>query len=114
MNGETRESFDVAGFTEHIEDHTQHFKHADQIEVVVEATNGATLTSDATSSGYVIDLTPPAIDYLKDHPQNLHYQTSNTEMYGAWKFDDDESGITEYKYRILGSLRFNWVDSNDA
>ena len=102
VNGEERETFGRSGDTKHIEDHTQHFQHGDEIEVVVEAENGATLTSDATSSGYVIDLTPPVIDYLKDHPQDLKYQTSDSEVFAAWQFHDDESGIIEYKYRILG------------
>ena len=72
------------------------------LKVTVEATNGATLKNETTSSGYTIDLTSPRVHYVRDHPHDLHYQSSDDEMYAAWFFDDPESGIVEYKYRVLG------------
>ena len=68
----------------------------------MEATNGATLKNESTSTGYVVDLTPPRVLYLKDHPHNLHYQQSDTQIYAAWQFEDPESGISEYRYRVIG------------
>ena len=73
----------------------------------MEATNRATLKNETTSSGYTIDLTAPRVHYVKDHPHDLHYQASDDQMYAAWLFDDPESGIVEYKYRVLGE----YIDS---
>ena len=62
------------------------------------------MKNESTSTGYVVDLTPPRVVYVRDHPHNLHYQTSDTEMYAAWLFEDPESGVVEYRYRVIGEI----------
>ena len=39
--------------------------------------------------------------YLTDHPEDLLYQSSKSELYAAWQFRDPESGIATYGMRIL-------------
>lgn len=74
------------------------------MQVTVDSENGATLHNESKSTGYVIDLTPPDVVYLKDHPENLRYQTSDSQMYAHWQFEDEESDVLEYRMRIIGEL----------
>lgn len=79
------------------------------VQVSVEATNGATRKNISTSSGYTVDLTPPEVIYVKDHPRGLHFQTNDHSIFAAWKFADEESQLASYQMRILQVVASNKI-----
>ncbi|XP_033747032.1 uncharacterized protein LOC117332256 [Pecten maximus] len=74
--------------------------HRDEVEFVVTAANGAGLTVDVTSDGFLVDHTPPLMDHIYDTETRNHYQNFNDHLDVSWLFEDGDSGIKEYRYFI--------------
>ena len=74
--------------------HTFSLSNGDMITVTVEAVNGAGLSANASSDGYIIDLTPPQTTFLYDGVSDDIDYSIDASTYGAnWMGYDDESDI---------------------
>ena len=102
----------LPGIATSISDYSFHFAHNDRVTVKVEAINGASKRAASFSNGYLVDLTPAALEYLYDSKTGFAYQTSNTELYAHWLYSDPESGILKYQMKIeeyyAGSSKKIW------
>ena len=95
-----------------ISDYSFHFAHSDRVQVKVEAVNGASKRAASFSNGYLVDLTPAALEYLHDSKTGFAYQTSDNELYVHWLYSDPESNILKYQMKIeeyyAGNIRKIW------
>jgi len=76
----------------------------DRIFVQIDAVNGAGLVTAVNSSGVIIDLTPPQLDYIVDGldpSSDLQYQTSSTSIATMWQVRDNQSGILQIEGAIF-------------
>lgn len=80
------------------------FANGDRIFVRIDAVNGAGLVTAVNSSGVIIDLTPPQLDYIVDGldpSSDLQYQTSSTSIATTWQVRDNQSGILQIEGAIF-------------
>jgi len=80
------------------------FANGDRIFVQIDAVNGAGLVTAVNSSGVIIDLTPPQLDYIVDGldpSSDLQYQTSSTSIATTWQVRDNQSGILQIEGAIF-------------
>ena len=82
------------------EDHSFTMKHLDRVDVVVTATNGAELTVDVTSDGFLVDLTPPVVQFVRDSYEETGFQSTDTSLQLSWLFSDSESHISQYRLSV--------------
>ena len=78
--------------------------NGDFIHIVVEAFNTAGLSTTASSNGYIIDLTPPLVDYLIDgiDPNNdIAYMSTINSLSAIWSSYDHESNITQTELAVF-------------
>ena len=90
------------------EDRTISLKHNDIVYYAVRGINGAELSATAESNGMLVDHTSPTLMYISDSENGQRYQSSNTSMHLRWKFEDEESGIIEYRsiiYETKGGIK---------
>ncbi|XP_064646638.1 uncharacterized protein LOC135499666 isoform X2 [Lineus longissimus] len=95
--------FDPAGVTGFQWGHF-HLRHKDQVRSTIQVTNGARNAAKLTTNGYLVDLTPPELDYIfdgKSPRKDISFQTSDTEMGVNYQFHDDESGIDHYRVLLF-------------
>ena len=64
---------DVGNYSE-FEKHTFNLQHKEYVTIRVEAINGATRRNHSITDGYLVDRTPPNMDYLKDTENGYKYQ----------------------------------------
>ena len=111
INTELKGSFEVR--TNHnFEDKTISLEHKDRVYFTVHGINGAGLGIAADSNGFLVDHTPPIMTKLSDTENDTPYQSDRTTMHIRWSFEDDESGIKEYRTIIYetkeGSKQHFW------
>ncbi|XP_061197209.1 uncharacterized protein LOC133205414 [Saccostrea echinata] len=99
VNGEKRRSF-VAGLSTTFKDFSMSFLQGDHVKSQVTARNRAGLESSITSSGFIVDLSPPVIQFIYSAKDGRKYQTDNSSLSLSWLFIDPESGIKMYRYTI--------------
>lgn len=99
INSEFIKTFGVNTHKEFV-DLSISMKHLDTVDFSLKGTNGAGLSVEVKSDGFLVDHTPPNMDYLLDTPDGSKYQSSKEQLNIKWKFDDTDSGIKEYRYFI--------------
>ena len=99
VNGEHRRTFD-AGQENSLLDNSMSFKHMDNVYNQITAENGAELTIEGESNGFMVDLTPPVTMFVKDSNSHTGYQSNNAALDVSWNFEDAESKVVEYRYFI--------------
>jgi hypothetical protein len=104
INNEEVRTFD-AGISTSFKDFSMTFHQGDHVKTRVSATNGAGLVSSVTSSGFIIDLTPPVVQFIYASKEGKKYQTDNSTLNLSWRFTDPESGMKLYRYRIYDSYQ---------
>ena len=79
------------------------FSNGDFIFAIVEGFNFVGVSVNSSSDGYVIDITPPLIEYLFDgtSSHDLAYQSSTTSLSASWFAYDFESKIEKIKVAIF-------------
>ena len=85
------------------------FTTGDQVRVVVDAFNGAGVSTSVESSGVTIDLTPPTLTHLLNGPQGgsldeYQYHSNASALFVNWGVGDDESGVAEARLRVLMAM----------
>ena len=87
--------------------HDFDLQHGHRYRVMLEAMNGAHSSTIVNTSGVVVDLTPPRLEYLgvgaKAKDKKLYFK-SKTAFSANWKFSDGESGILGYEWRVYEEL----------
>ena len=76
-------------------------KHGQEFFVSISVTNKAGLSARATSSGTIIDITPPTTGEVLDGQgvDDIDYQTVTSTVFSSWfDFDDDTSDISFYQW----------------
>jgi len=69
--------------------------------LTVRATNGAGLSTVASSNGFVADGSAPANQFVYDGiGGDIAFQTAKTSLSAEWSFSDAESGIAQYDWAI--------------
>ncbi|KAJ8312545.1 hypothetical protein KUTeg_009918 [Tegillarca granosa] len=99
INREFIKTFSV-NVQEEFFDHSISMKHLDTVDFSLKGTNGAGLSVVVNSDGFLIDHTPPDMDFLHDTADGSRYQSSKDKLNLKWKFDDSDSGIKEYRFFI--------------
>jgi hypothetical protein len=92
-------SFNV-GNQKALHDLSMSFSQGDHIHSHITAFNGAGLLASLTSSGFVIDLTPPIVKYIHDTEDGKQFQSNSHTIIYSWNFIDPESGIKEYRLTV--------------
>ncbi|XP_069134862.1 uncharacterized protein [Argopecten irradians] len=114
INSKHIQTFEVDDLTQFTE-RSIAMNHRDEVEFVVTAENGAGLTVEVTSDGFIVDHTTPIMHYLHDTETGHRYQSFNDHLDVSWLFEDDDSGIKEYRYFInrqhQGSKHKAWPKS---
>ena len=82
------------------EDHSFTMKHLDWVNVVVTASNGAELPIDVKSDGFLVDLTPPVVQFVRDSNQETGFQSGDTSLQISWLFSDSDSHISQYRLSV--------------
>ena len=100
VNNELKDTFDAKRNTV-FEDKTISLEHGDRVHFSVHGVNGAGLSVNAESDGFLVDHTPPVMTDLSDEENNQPFQSNSTAMHLKWNFRDDESGIKEYRAVIF-------------
>ena len=103
INSQLKKTFHRGSGTSFI-DHSVALHHEDEVEFQVTATNGAGSTTDVKSDGFYVDQTPPNMMMVSSSDSGLKYQTSISEMKMKWQFEDQESGIKQYRYFVYEQL----------
>ena len=83
--------------------HDFDLQHGHTYRVMLEAMNGAHLSATVNTTGVVVDLTPPRLEYVgvgKNAKDQKLYFKSKTAFSANWKFSDAESGILGYEWRV--------------
>ncbi|XP_013400547.1 uncharacterized protein LOC106166509 [Lingula anatina] len=88
---------------QHFEEHTFSLEHGDTVKTIVRGKNGAGQMSAVTTDGYFVDLTPPVLNFISQSEEGLLYQSSDSYIYARWQYDDQESGILEYRVTVFQS-----------
>lgn len=104
INGEESRSFN-AGLQNTFKDFSMTFRQGDHVKTRVNAKNGAGLVTSSISSGFIIGLSPPVVQYVYSSKGRRKYQTDDSILSLAWLFIDPESGIKSYRYRIYDSFQ---------
>ncbi|OWF48074.1 Delta-like protein 1 [Mizuhopecten yessoensis] len=99
INREHIQTFEVIDHTQFTE-RSIAMNHRDEVEFFVTAVNGAGRTVNVTSDGFLVDHTTPLMDYIYDTKSGKRFQSFNDHLDVSWLFEDDDSGIKEYKYFI--------------
>ncbi|XP_060074374.1 uncharacterized protein LOC132554093 [Ylistrum balloti] len=111
INREHIQTFEVVDLTQFTE-RSITMNHRDEVEFIVTAENGAGKTVDVTSNGFLVDHTPPVMDYIHDTETGTHYQSFIDYLDVSWLFKDEDSNIKEYRYFInkqhQGSKHKSW------
>ncbi|XP_061168901.1 uncharacterized protein LOC133178169 [Saccostrea echinata] len=85
-------------------DHSISMDHKDKVHFQVDSFNKAGLSENIITDGYIIDHTPPNLIFIQDNIHKRRYQTNENLLNLRWQFEDEESGIKEYRYAVLESL----------
>ncbi|OWF46933.1 Delta-like protein 1 [Mizuhopecten yessoensis] len=116
INREYIQTFELFALTQFTEISIA-MNHLDEVGFVVTAENGAGLRADVTSDGFLVDHTPPVMNYIIDTENAKRYQSFNDHLDVSWSFEDGDSGIKEYRYFInkqhQGGKHKSWP-ANDA
>ncbi|XP_078621329.1 uncharacterized protein LOC144887805 [Branchiostoma floridae x Branchiostoma japonicum] len=83
--------------------HHFHLHQGDQVFVNLNVTNRALGVTSVHSNGFVLDLTPPELYYLRDglNPdKDMEYSSSTTELTANWKFVDEETGVSYIELQV--------------
>ncbi|XP_064643636.1 uncharacterized protein LOC135497734 [Lineus longissimus] len=85
-----------------------HLKHKDRVRTLLRATNGANNAITGTTDGFLVDLTPPKLDFIRvvderNPEKDFKYQTVDNKMSVSYGFHDEESGIYRYRVRLYES-----------
>ncbi|XP_069134676.1 uncharacterized protein [Argopecten irradians] len=114
INSKHIQTFGVGDLTQFTE-RSISLSHRDEVEFVIAAENGAGLTAEVTSDGFIVDHTTPIMHYLHDTETGNRYQSFNDHLDVSWLFEDDDSGIKEYRYFVnrqhQGSKHKAWPKS---
>ncbi|CAG2187681.1 unnamed protein product [Mytilus edulis] len=81
-----------------------HLHHNDYIILTLRTTNGALNSIVNDTDGFLVDLTPPKLIYIRDGTddiQDAEFQSNITALSARFKFIDDESGIGQIKVQIF-------------
>ena len=70
---------DVGNYSEY-EEHTFNLQHKEYVTIRVEAINGATRRNHSMTDGFLVDRTPPNLDYLKDTENGFKYQSFSDRL----------------------------------
>ncbi|CAH1249045.1 SELE [Branchiostoma lanceolatum] len=105
------------GMTTSFRWHHFHLHQGDQVFVNLNVTNRALGITSLMSNGFVLDLTPPELIYLRDGmdpDRDLQYSTSTTELMANWMFIDEETGVNHIDlqmYQTYGGTKTKLGDS---
>lgn len=80
------------------------FADGDSVRVDVRAENGAGRRRTVSSSPYVIDLSPPHVNYLVDGgdpDDDITHQSQRDQLTVTWSIEDGESGIERIEVTVL-------------
>ena len=80
------------------------FADGDSVRVDVRAENGAGRRRTVSSSPYVIDLSPPHVNYLVDGgdpDDDITHQSQRDQLTVTWNIEDGESGIERIEITVL-------------
>ncbi|XP_061168902.1 uncharacterized protein LOC133178171 [Saccostrea echinata] len=86
------------------EDHSISMDHKDKVHFQVDSFNKAGLSENVLTDGFIVDHTPPNLIFILDNIHQRRYQTYDNFLNLRWQFEDEESGIKEYRYAVLESL----------
>lgn len=75
--------------------------HNDEVHFEVESFNKAGLSVAVSTDGFTIDHTPPNLVVIQDNLNGARYQTNDSLLNLRWRFNDNESGIKEYRYTVF-------------
>ncbi|KAI8514390.1 hypothetical protein Bbelb_087140 [Branchiostoma belcheri] len=91
------------GLTTSFRWHHFHLHQGDQVFVNLNVTNRALGVTTLQSDGFVLDLTPPVLKYLRDgldSDKDAQYSSSTTELTANWKFVDEETGVDYIELQV--------------
>ncbi|XP_019614832.1 PREDICTED: uncharacterized protein LOC109462715, partial [Branchiostoma belcheri] len=91
------------GMTTSFRWHHFHLHQGDQVFVNLNVTNRALGVTTLQSDGFVLDLTPPVLKYLRDGldpDKDAQYSSSTTELTANWKFVDEETGVDYIELQV--------------
>jgi hypothetical protein len=83
--------------------HHFNLAHKLHVKTKLRATNGAYNTDNADTNGFIVDLTPPELDYIGDGvtPRtDIFFQSNSDSMSVNFGFQDKESGVKKYKVKF--------------
>ncbi|XP_078620549.1 uncharacterized protein LOC144887293 isoform X2 [Branchiostoma floridae x Branchiostoma japonicum] len=83
--------------------HHFHLHQGDQVFVNLNVTNRALGVTSMLSNGFVLDLTPPKLYYLRDglNPdKDMEYSSSTTQLTASFKFEDEETGVSYIELQV--------------
>ncbi len=84
------------------------FGHKERYYLSFRVKNGTNLWSEVfTDEGIVADITPPEVSKVESKKD---YVTASKQIVFDWAAADDETGITEYKYKVVENMveEVNW------
>ncbi|XP_078660674.1 uncharacterized protein LOC144905141 [Branchiostoma floridae x Branchiostoma belcheri] len=91
------------GMTTSFRWHHFHLHQGDQVFVNLNVTNRALGVTTLQSDGFVLDLTPPVLKYLRDGldpDKDAQYSSSTMELTANWKFVDEETGVDYIELQV--------------
>ncbi|KAK3609657.1 hypothetical protein CHS0354_035942 [Potamilus streckersoni] len=80
-----------------------HLKHRDRIKSLLRTTNNALNQITSVTNSFIIDLTPPVLEYVNDGTEegiDYDFQVSKSKLSTNFKFYDLESGLDHFKIQI--------------
>ena len=104
INGEESRTFD-AGTETRFKDFSMTFRQGDHVKTRITAKNGAGVVSSSSSTGFIIDLTPPIVQFVYSSDNGKKYQTNDSCLSLSWQFNDPESGMKIYRYTIYDTYQ---------
>lgn len=108
INGNVVETFNV-GTADDFTDYSLSFNHGDSISVRLITTNGAGMSTVVESDGFVVDMTGPDVQYVRETNTGSQYQSDTHALNLQWFFTDVESGMRDYKYTVFAHKRGNTI-----
>ncbi|XP_071123199.1 uncharacterized protein [Mytilus edulis] len=81
-----------------------HLHHNDYITLTLRTTNGALNSIINETDGFLVDLTPPELMFMRDgtgDKEDAEFQSNMTALSARFKFIDEESGIGQIKVQIF-------------
>ncbi|KAK3104702.1 hypothetical protein FSP39_008103 [Pinctada imbricata] len=78
------------------------FEHNDVVKTTLKTTNGALNTVTNTTDGFVVDLSPPDLLYIRDGltTTDIDYQADSTQLSASFSYEDEESGVDQYQIQV--------------